>query len=223
MEKTILSGVAAHSNNKILRLRRTYLFAAIFFAWAPCSYAEDCEAEKKRVEAADPDTTVVCEDRPVGYGAPSGPSGGGDEGSNTGSGHEGGGGGGGRQQGAQRVVEPDAFQFKRCPGNTQWSYCTAIRFVGGVPPAFVDVGVTVNAPLIRRDGNPLVAQEAQLDSAIAASTTATYFMNALKSHAVSPSEVSALFSKHMDQVIRSTGIGYRVQRCNPVPNPPPPC
>ena len=186
------------------------------------SYAMDCKDEKLRVEAAESDTTLVCEEggnsgSDDSAGVPS---------SNTGfgtpisGGH--GGGGTGVHVGPQFVVQPKAIKFKQCPGNSQQSYCTAIRFVGGDPPAFVDVGVTVTAPGKTRDGKALSTLEAQLDSAQAATATAFYFIGKLQSGAANVTEVNAGFAKRMDTVIRNTGIGYRVQQCPPVKNPPEP-
>lgn len=192
---------------------------------ATSALGETCEDEKLRVEEANPGTTVVCEERVGGSNSdnPFGPTtrnpGDGTE-TRTSGGH---GGGGGRQAGPKFSIQPRSFIFKKCPGNSQKAYCNTIRFLAGYPPVFVDIGVEVEAPYEMRDGKIHSATESQIDSAAAAMETATYFYGLLQTNQVNLTQVNAGFSGHMDAIMRSHGIGYRVKACPPVEKPKPPC
>lgn len=210
------------------RLASYLVFSCIYWLSIATAAAETCEEEKKRVEEAFPDTTIVCEERRPSGGSPFGGGGGGGsfggEVAEPPSRPPGGGGGTGRPRTqSTNAVEPSAIKVKKCPGNWQQSYCTAIRFLLGSPPTFIDVGVTVGAPQELRDGKKISAREMQVDASVAATNAGNYFIGAVRSGSLLATQVPTLFPQRMGADMMSHGIGYRVQQCNPVPNSPPPC
>jgi hypothetical protein len=143
----------------------------------------------------------------------------------AGGGIPGGGGGGGASPGSgfipHGVIPPQAFRFTRHPtANEQRSQCVPIIFRASTPfgPVEISVGVVVTAPVILRPGTAqareLTEREAQLDSSAAATSAAEIFATALNAGALNSTQVQAQFPRQMDEIMRSHGIGYRVQRCN---------
>lgn len=115
------------------------------------------------------------------------------------------------------IVPPEAFRFHRIAANAQETDCVMIVFVRRIAGSWVQfrVGVRVSAPILLRDGRPLTQAEAQIESAEAATSTAQMMADALDAGAIIPTQVDALFAPRMDEIMRTHGMGYRVQRCFP--------
>ena len=114
------------------------------------------------------------------------------------------------------VIPPHAFKFTKTGMNEQRSHCVPIIFQVNTPigPVQIKVGVFVTAPIKLRDGKILSEREAQLDSASAATAVAENMAQAMTLGAMNATEVMARYAGAMDSIMRSSGIGYRVQRCN---------
>jgi hypothetical protein len=121
-------------------------------------------------------------------------------------------------------IDPDVFDFAPDPSTSNWqtTSCVLIRFGYGspfMPRMQIDVGVTVGAPLVLRDGRKLSVREAQLDSANAAQAAAGIIVVMLDEGAIGTSEIQPRFVGFMGGAIMSTGLGYRVRGCHPKPPP----
>ena len=120
--------------------------------------------------------------------------------------------------GVSSYIDPDSFDFRPGPGNSQKTSCVPIEFAYGslfmAPMRFL-VGVIVHAPVELRDGVKLSVREAQLDSANAAAAAAETIIKLSDSHVLIPSEVPPKFVGLMGGAILTTGLGYRVVGCKP--------
>jgi hypothetical protein len=119
--------------------------------------------------------------------------------------------------GPHGVIPPGAFGFRPRGPNRQATDCVPIIFTAQTPIGRVSitVGVVVEAPLRLRDGTPVTVRKAQLDSASAATAVAENMVDLMNLGAINATEVRATFSERMDEIMRTHGIGYRVQRCTP--------
>ncbi len=205
---------------KLFRVRQALTTALVLlrtcFINVPHSHAETCQEEKLRVEAADPGTTFVCEERPSGGGIDPG-SVSNDPATSTETPHRSTGGGGrpSTRKGVSFLHVPESeFVFSDINGVARRTKCIKVVYTPLDPiQTPIEVNFSIEVPKKLESGRIISPGEAQNVSAEATNYIAGVILLAVNSNNLSPMKIRITFLEYLEQRLKEQKAGYTVPRC----------